>query len=97
MITKIDKTKHIRPGYKIKVCLQPCTYRLKGDFSIYPGKVFKIRCTPGSKLKRNGRGGVWIDGVYEPFFIYFFEYFPIKPELVRTKKIIKSFIFTRSK
>lgn len=97
MIQKIDKIHHIRPGYRIRICLQPCERRLNGDYSFSPGKEYSIISTPGSKCKRNGSGGVWIQGRYIKLFIYFFEYFPVKSELKRIIKIKRSFSFTRSK
>lgn len=85
--TNIDKHTHTHPGKQIKIILARCK-----EVSIRHGYTelnvpYEIIDRPNRRSKRNGDGGVWVNIDGNSTFIWFFEFIPFIPPIV--KKMVR--------
>lgn len=85
--TSIDKNTHTHPGKQIKVILAR-----NNEVSTRHGYTrlnvpYEIIDRPNRHSKRNGDSGVWVDIDGRPTFLWFFEFIPFIPPVV--KKMVR--------
>jgi len=90
----IDKKTHIYPGLQVKMVMQRCdaVHEDHDSWELEHGTIWSITNPPSRRVRKNGEGGVWVQGAERPLFVWFFEwipFFPIEMIMIRTKKVKK--------
>lgn len=78
MIKKIEKELHVEEGLQIKMILSPYGLRKEESnmWNLKPGSIHTIIDRPSRNSRKNGDYGIWVQGNFEPAFIWFFCWIP---------------------